>query len=529
MQALWDEQRRRNKRWEAMTPEQQKAALNSAEEKEWNRRASLIFPLWSPIARSLAVLLGGLTSSQWSALLQDGELVFSTDPKRNELRLPEEIARTFRSSRPGLNPPEMYSPGEPETEQRMHQWEQDGQAEWAAATGYRVKIELNQLEILQGGALSLNASAAPIRDVPYVVYGAPFGAGNVLGAAIYVNARPADLQPLNDVTARHAGMEQDPVLGVKKTFTTTAQPRPMNGIPEIAWRWWLRDLLPVLARTYDVQFISDAYWSHAAQAGVRSAATEPTALYTLLDGAPSMTHDWEHRGRLIRLRSRTWFLDRPREIPLRLVRRWRELYQQFGSLPLREYVQMASDLDDGKLLALDDIASQVGIPADVRDFYMPYASRHIIRLYSSLGAAQRQSLWSGKSLPVAQMSPSQRALFFAILSDINHGRTPPLDLTQAGSGTLALQPTPFVRVIARRKGAFSLKEENLPEGSTAAPPAPGGAQSGAEARPGAASQDEVRRYPVTRLWFVYQCGPKAEERNLLWIATPGSSPAAGEP
>ena len=83
LQALWDEDRRRNKRWEAMTPEQQKAALNSPEEKEWPRHASLIFPLWSPIARSLAVLLGGLTSSQWSRLLQDGELDYSTDPKRN--------------------------------------------------------------------------------------------------------------------------------------------------------------------------------------------------------------------------------------------------------------------------------------------------------------------------------------------------------------------------------------------------------------------------------------------------------------
>src|SRR3954464_14055411 len=110
-------------------------------------------------------------------------------------------------------------------------------------------------------------------------------------------------------------------------------------------QWSLYALLPELARTYGVDFIADSYWSSAPALGLGSLPQEPTALYALLDDAAGSHHRWDRvptkwvGGSLIRLRSRTWFLDRPREIPLRYVRRWREEMARRGSVSLEAYLE----------------------------------------------------------------------------------------------------------------------------------------------------------------------------------------------
>jgi hypothetical protein len=50
-------------------------------------------------------------------------------------------------------------------------------------------------------------------------------------------------------------------------------------------RWQLRDLLPDLARTFGVQFISDAYWRMPPGLSVTALSAEPVALFELLDRA----------------------------------------------------------------------------------------------------------------------------------------------------------------------------------------------------------------------------------------------------
>jgi hypothetical protein len=515
MQAMWEEEKRRRQKEEKLSPEEQRALANSPEQKAWNRRAGLIFTLWSPIARAVTRVVGQLNDRQWAMLLQEGELVFSTDPKPGEQRLPSEAARTFRESRPSLNPPEMYSPSEPETEQRMRQWEQEGQSQWAEATGYRVRIDLNANRPDREGTLSLSAMAELIRAQPGVMYGAAFGLGNVLGGGIHINARAsAPLQHLseNQSPERQAALEQDPVVGIanRRRVASAARPRPLNGIPEVAWRWWLRDLLPALAQTYHVQFLSDAYWNHAAEVSIRDALAEPAPLFRLLDGAPSFTHRWERRGALIRLRSWTWFLDRPKEIPLRLVRRWRSLYEAHGALPLDEYLSMVGQLTDTQLAGLDDVASQAGLPAEVRDFFLAYAARKELRLYASLSEGQRRDLWRGQPLPVARLLPAQRALLFSFLAERNRGRTPPLDLTAFAGARLALIPRPFCRVVTATRGMPSIHEEATPEDGGPAVPV-------GEAAPG------TWRFPVTRLWFEYQTGDTKERIGVLSIISPGTS------
>src|SRR2546428_795108 len=126
----------------------------------------------------------------------------------------------------------------------------------------------------------------------------------------------------------------------------------------------LRDLLPDLARIYRVQFIADAYTPVNARLGAQR-ASEPEALYQVLSRAANPTHRWDRRGNLIRLRSRTWFLDRPKEVPLRLVRHWKELTDQHGALPLETYEEMARSLTDLQMENLGHVGEDVELPQTV--------------------------------------------------------------------------------------------------------------------------------------------------------------------
>src|SRR5439155_14332093 len=129
---------------------------------------------------------------------------------------------------------------------------------------------------------------------------------------------------------------------------TRGKTTPNSNAPGAPGSWRLWDLLPDLARTYDAQFIADSYWVSSPGLSQGEIPKTPAPLFSLLDRAAHSTHRWERRGKLIRLRSRTWFLDRPREIPLRSVRRWKQLFAQRGALPLDAYLEMATSLSDAQ-------------------------------------------------------------------------------------------------------------------------------------------------------------------------------------
>src|SRR5205823_6540886 len=116
---------------------------------------------------------------------------------------------------------------------------------------------------------------------------------------------------LEDTPERCAALEKDPVVGVVRGFKPEARPRVDPAFPLSGPVWRLQELLPELARTYGVNFISDSYGSSSPL--VELPPGGQASLYRLLDRCARLSHDWDHRGNLVRLRSRTWFLDRPAE------------------------------------------------------------------------------------------------------------------------------------------------------------------------------------------------------------------------
>jgi hypothetical protein len=238
-----------------------------------------------------------------------------------------------------------------------------------------------------------------------------------------------------------------------------------------------------------------------------------------------MTHRWDRVptkwvvGNLIRLRSRTWFLDRPKEIPLRLVRHWKELTDQHGALPLETYLEMANSFTDLQMENLGSVGEDVALPQTVRLFEIS-RMRYALRLYAALSPDQKQALWGGKSVPLAQMTPAQRELFLASLEERSRHEPWPMNIERGTEARLSLEAVP--RIVAIERRAVSAARQD--QASSASRPGRTPARPAASATPGsvpAGSQpDGVTRYPVTRLTLQFAYAPDQEDDITLTVASP---------
>jgi hypothetical protein len=402
----------------------------------------------------------------------------------------------FRAAKPDMASGFSYGPAEIGEQQRQR--EAEDAEKWKAATGYRVKLRMDMRQFQSQGALTLQAETRAVRT------GAPprmagFGGGQ--GTRLWINAipYPGDIVEAEDTAARNPEIVKDPVFGAKKRFKPEplAPPNHLGVLPRIRQHRRLSDLLPEIAGTYGVQIIADAYRTAPRVGG--SLPSEPVALYALLDRLAAGTHRWENRGSMALVRSRTWFFDRPREIPLRFVRRWKELGDRYGLLPLEECIAMANTLPDIQLEpeALSAAATEAGL-----EFGSPYLlgrARNALRLYGTLTPAQRQALWQGKPIPVAQMTPHQREIFVAVLQDDARERGEPLDLRHLAGGKLSMKRLSRERTLVT-SGAFARAQYETikaPDNPPAGPP------TGKRVT----TRDGVTRYRMLTLLFRLEYGP----------------------
>jgi len=312
------------------------------------------------------------------------------------------------------------------------------------------------------------------------------------------------------------------VVGAPKKLEVTVKPRPKPfGAGTEPLRF--RDLLPDLARTYGVQIVSDAYWASSPRVDEPLSSGGVVSLAAVLDRLAGRTYTWDHHGNVIRQRSRTWFFDRPREVPLRLVRRWKEIADKQRLLPLEEYVRMATELTDAQIETLQDVEKEAAFPFGSLGATGAQSARHALRLYASLTPVQRQALWRGAAVPVGALSRAQQALFLAGLKERARRTGPPipLDLGRWTEGRFALAPERLVRTILNQGDMVYLQ------------PAPGsapGTPGSAAARPAGARLPvdfgtPVKEPPnrVDRVRFDFGYGPEQRQSVALLVAPPNSA------
>jgi hypothetical protein len=254
--------------------------------------------------------------------------------------------------------------------------------------------------------------------------------------------------------------------------------------------------------------------------------TEPIALHLLLDRYAAPFYLWDHRDRLIRLRNREWFFDRPREVPQRLVRRWREMCDQYGSLSLEETLTAVTTLNDAQLQSADDLLQRSTLEARHLFFQPLSPARQVLRLYAALTPGQQQALWSERPLAVAAMTPPQRALFLAALQETERSRQPEAGDPASPSTTLlppdaalSLTHQRLVRVVQRNGDLTTVSTEPAPSPQPAAPSA---APTPAAALPPAARRRAaVTRDPIADLTFELVSSPERREPVHVTVALPG--------
>jgi beta-lactamase regulating signal transducer with metallopeptidase domain len=487
--------------------------------KEWNRmdRPGMAFRLASPVNHALAVLLGRLTPPQWAVLRAGQPLIFSSDAQPGQLLLPEEMVRTFRSARPNMDDGWRYADAAKTAQEQQRQ--RGREAQWAAASGYQVTIRAEGGQFRQHvplPMLSMHASAAPIVEGKPVQTG---DSGPLVGTSLSFEAGPVDggaeLQQ-DETPVREAALAQDPVVGMKRVFKRRPKPAARPGELDVS-RWSsMRELLPDLARIYGVSIIADSY--DADHSGIGLPGPEPIALYQLLDRFVGMFYHWDHRGNLVRLRFRDWFLSRPKEVPMRLVRRWGEMLDRYGALPLAEFVSAAATLNDGQLESADGLLQSLAGRAKQPFGPQLYPPRQALRLYAALMPGQQQWLWRGQPLTAAAMTPAQRAIFLAAMQDLEHSRQPDApdssrltDLPPDARFSLTNQR--LIRVVERGADSTTIYSEPAPATPAATPASP------VAPRP-ATRTPAVSRQPFTNLTFELLYSPQLRDRVEIAIASP---------
>jgi hypothetical protein len=325
-------------------------------------------------------------------------------------------------------------------------------------------------------------------------------------------------------TPRRAASAGETVPSIKKRLRTTVRPRiDASGAGSLS-TWRLSDLLSDIARTYGVQIVSDSYWTSPMAVFGQPLPAVPVTLETLLQQFTGGGHRWERDGTWLTLRSKTWYFDRLREIPLRLTRGWKASVDARGALPLATYVQLSAALTEAQLHGLRPVLEQVGLPQD--PLALP-AARPLLQLYSSLTAAQRQSLETGQLLPLTAMTSRQRDLYSTAVRDRRRrrGAGSPGSLGDPRTAGLSLRKAPFVRIAERRGASVAFRAE-LPAESATAParpsrvPSPGAAAASTGTPPRAPSvaapatpPPSGERHPVTQLVFTLSYG--ANEREIV--------------
>src|SRR5262249_16718697 len=140
-------------------------------------------------------------------------------------------------------------------------------------------------------------------------------------------------------------------------------------------------------------------------------------------GAPVACRETCARGTSSRAERDQCRLERSYEVPQRLVRRWQGLCRPHEAPPLGAYLEGVTGLTDRQLASLSSRVWEAGLPPDLRQLS---AARGALRLYAALGPAQQQALWQGQALPVAWMTPAQRVLFQAAVSERHRSDARPL-------------------------------------------------------------------------------------------------------
>jgi hypothetical protein len=171
------------------------------------------------------------------------------------------------------------------------------------------------------------------------------------------------------------------------------------------------DVLEALHRSTGMPIVAD-YYTRLFAADTASVQAMP--LFEALDRLADATRlRWNKEGDWLQFRSASFFNDRLKEVPNRLLTHWAASRRQHGALTLEDVVEIAQ-LPDAQLDA-DDVAEGAKECFGLAEWTLGRKRllRPHLRYLAGLTPAQRQAALSSTGLPFTGMSLSQQQEFIA--------------------------------------------------------------------------------------------------------------------
>jgi RNA polymerase sigma-70 factor (ECF subfamily) len=410
-----------------LSPDEALARAKTAPPEEKKLLEKLAGHGWGPIQ-----LYCRLSPQDLSALRAGEKLTFTTTPKPGERSLAADLARgviqTYRDwrVRRGGDNPEFY----PMTIESLENPAANPPLTADPEVRARIHLWMEQSEL---GRFALDGTSGVFFD-----WGAAEHHGN---GPCAVGASPEVLKPENAVV--NAKLVRDRSLRAPVTVSPVVRPKSSAARadgkerPVASQHWPLAtekevttaEVLEALHRATGMPIVGD-YYTRLFPAD--EVAVQQRPLFDALNQLGDATQlRWQKDGDWLQFRSTTFYHDRLKEVPNRLLARWTSARRERGTLALDDLIEIAQ-LPDPQLGAgsMAEGAKELHGLAEW-DLARNKTLRPHLRFLSSFTAGQRQEMMSAAGLPFQKMTLSQQQQFiaFAALSD-------PLSLEELNGATM---------------------------------------------------------------------------------------------
>jgi RNA polymerase sigma-70 factor (ECF subfamily) len=358
-----------------------------------------------------------LSPQQQAALRAGQSLHFSQSPKPGETPLPPEIARgVLRSFRDVFfhRYPDGFGIG---TGVKEPGPEDIRPADLPEARAH-IDLSLRQTE-LGRIALTYSASAGSESDLPRNSLGTTRDGDGSLASAMSPTVAKPDNRAFNARLAREAALEQRVTIEAAASCRSLADREPTvgaatagDGSPAGEPRATSADFLEAVHRATGLPVVGDFYTKLYAP-DTLSIGAQP--LYDALSQIADVMHlRWRQDGDWLQFRSVSYYDDRLKEVPNRLLSRWAASRKQHGALTLDDLVEIAG-LTDAQLDAS-------GTAEGARDCWglvewvlaRGEQFRPHLRFLAGLTPAQRQEAMGPQGLPFVKLPLAQQQQFIAL-------------------------------------------------------------------------------------------------------------------
>jgi hypothetical protein len=174
----------------------------------------------------------------------------------------------------------------------------------------------------------------------------------------------------------------------------------------------LVDFEAAVAQASGFAVVSDSYKILPGFASVSKSETElKDVLSTICEG---YRYNWNKHGQIIELWSKEWFKKRTAQIPDEWVERWKANLKKLGHMSLDDYSQIA-------MLTTEQLVENIRTDEQLFDLHMFSCTQStqvfLLRLYASLDADQKKSLFSEVGLDVLSFDPDQWTLMCKLFQE----------------------------------------------------------------------------------------------------------------